>query len=378
MNEMNVNQIELCSNKNEKILCNKDERQKPIISDEHIRLADSIKRVHAGLRQKLRAGEEFDQVWKEHLENEDVLKNYSNAMKTLATKHWKKLESENEDTSRILWTKTKILDYYFNGGLNNQIIRDTNRLKRHTEKYPEEIYLTKNVEEEKETRFEEKDNGRIKLLDVGSCYNPFSQFREFEVTGLDIAPSYEHGVYKADFLTLNISDTSEFCERSVLSLSRNSFDAVVFSFLLEYLPSPAPRYESCVKARHLLKENGILVILTPDSCHQQRNNSIIRGWKQALLQIGYQQVYYEKKQHFHGLVFRKLDDFQHSLAVVEAGLDAHEEVDIISAKFIIPQDSNTREDSLAKKEDISTCNSIIQSDKSELRLEQDFHHLPDL
>ena len=32
-------------------------------------------------------------------------------------------------------------------------------------------------------------------------------FSEFEVTGLDIAPSYEHGVYKADFLTLNISDT---------------------------------------------------------------------------------------------------------------------------------------------------------------------------
>ena len=35
MNEMNVNQIELCSNKNDKILCNKDERQKPIISGIH-------------------------------------------------------------------------------------------------------------------------------------------------------------------------------------------------------------------------------------------------------------------------------------------------------------------------------------------------------
>jgi len=143
---------------------------------------------------------------------------------------------------------------------------------------------------------------------------------------------------------LNISDSSEFNEREVFSLERNSFHVVVFSFLLEYLPTPAPRYESCVKARQLLKENGILVILTPDSCHQQRNNLIIRGWKEALLQIGYQRVYYEKKQHFHGLVFRKLDDLHHPLALKEAELDVNETVENISAKFIIPQDSNNSKD----------------------------------
>lgn len=250
-------------------------------------------------------------------------------------------ESENEDTSRILWTKRKILEYYYNGGLDNQLIRDENRIKRHKLKDPEfKENVVNNINEE--IRFEEKNNGRIKLLDVGSCYNPFSPFKEFEVTGLDIAPAYEHGVYKADFLTLNISDSSEFNEREVLSLERNSFHVVVFSFLLEYLPTPAPRYESCVKARQLLKENGILVILTPDSCHQQRNNLIIRGWKEALLQIGYQRVYYEKKQHFHGLVFRKLDDLDHPLALKEAELDVNETVENISAKFIIPQDSNNR------------------------------------
>jgi len=137
------------------------------------------------------------QVWTEHLEKADVLENYSNAMKTLATKHWKKLESETEDTSRILWTKRKILEYYYNGGLDNQLIRDENRIKRHKLKDPEfKENVLNNINEE--IRFEEKNNGRIKLLDVGSCYNPFFPFKEFEVTGLDIAPAYKHGVYKAD------------------------------------------------------------------------------------------------------------------------------------------------------------------------------------
>ena len=32
---------------------------------------------------------------------------------------------------------------------------------------------------------------KLVLLDVGSCYNPFSQFDEFSVTAIDIAPAVE-------------------------------------------------------------------------------------------------------------------------------------------------------------------------------------------
>ena len=33
--------------------------------------------------------------------------------------------------------------------------------------------------------------GRIRLLDVGSCYNPFEQFDEFQAIGVDISPAVE-------------------------------------------------------------------------------------------------------------------------------------------------------------------------------------------
>jgi len=376
--------------------------QKSQASDEHIKLADSIKSVHANLRQRLRDGEQFYQVWNEHLQDDKVLESYSNAMNTLANQHWTKLVTESEDTSRILWTKNKILEYYQNGGLTNQLIRDNNRLKRNHEKINEGIKVQHEKDETKKEIKIEIDNStehktikdRLKLLDVGSCYNPFSKFTDFEVTALDIAPVYENQVFKADFLNLNIADKSEFTEREVISLKSTSFDIVVFCFLLEYLPSTRPRYECCVRAKHLLKENGILIILTPDSCHQQRNNSIIRGWKEALVQIGFQRVYYEKKQHFHGLVFRKLGEVQHSLALEEANLpriakgsfgrDATDNViaddniavtiEEVAAKFVIPQDFNTSEPNLLKKRP----EAIKLEEKNGTDIAQDFHQLPDL
>jgi len=32
-------------------------------------------------------------------------------------------------------------------------------------------------------------NGKIRLLDVGSCYNPFQAFAEFSAIGIDICPA---------------------------------------------------------------------------------------------------------------------------------------------------------------------------------------------
>lgn len=33
--------------------------------------------------------------------------------------------------------------------------------------------------------------GRIRLLDVGSCFNPFLKFDEFLTVGIDIVPAVE-------------------------------------------------------------------------------------------------------------------------------------------------------------------------------------------
>jgi len=48
------------------------------------------------------------------------------------------------------------------------------------------------------------------------------------------------------------------------------FHGIVFSLLLEYLPSPKQRWTCCVKAHQLLQVNSVLVIITPDSNRQHR------------------------------------------------------------------------------------------------------------
>jgi len=346
-------------------------------SQDHIRLADSIKSVHATLRNKIREGQSFEKVWSEHLKDESLLEAYSSSMNTLATKHWTKLECEDADTSRIVWTRAKIQDYFSGSGLTNQLKRDANRIKRQnvTNRKDNEVDM-KDIEASDNVDTDQKICEKIKVLDVGSCYNPFSKYSELEVTAIDIAPVYQNNVYKSDFLKLNVSEKSEFNEHEVISLQWKSFDVVVFCFLLEYLPQTKPRYDCCMKAYQLLKHNGLLIILTPDSCHQQRNNVIIKGWKEALLQIGFQQVYYEKKQHFHGLVVRKLSKEQHTLALLEAGLHTEINIDNISSKFVIPQDSNTRETSIIKTS-VPEHNTIThQSEQDSESTMLDFMQLP--
>eukprot|EP00088_Acartia_fossae_P029529 TRINITY_DN3039_c0_g1_i5.p1 TRINITY_DN3039_c0_g1~~TRINITY_DN3039_c0_g1_i5.p1 ORF type:complete len:337 (-),score=47.08 TRINITY_DN3039_c0_g1_i5:190-1200(-) len=327
---------ETCENKTEIVYKNKKE-----ISAEQIELADTVKRVHAKLRDDMQnVNADFKQIWADHLKSEEVLKQYSESMRDLATLHWTKLEKEDVTTSRILWTRQKIHQYFYQDGLHNQCTRDRNRFERNG---------ISNVDNsEKFNRFPSsvEDPVRLKLLDVGSCYNPFSKFSELDVTAIDIAPVYENNVYKSDFLALDISDSSQICGREVVSLAKESFQIVVFCFLLEYFPATTPRYECCAKARQLLQENGILVILTPDSCHQQRNNAIIKKWKEAFLQMGFQRVYYEKLQHFHGFVLRKLGKEQHRLALLEANLPTLESQNLheIAAKLVIPQDFNSRKE----------------------------------
>ena len=60
-----------------------------------------------------------------------------------------------------------------------------------------------------------------------------------------------------------------------------------------------------MNAHKLLKYNGILIIITPDSHRQHRNAPLIRDWKTALQSIGFEKWRYVKLEHLHCLVFRK-------------------------------------------------------------------------
>ena len=123
-------------------------------------------------------------------------------------------------------------------------------------------------------------------------------------------------VYKCDFLKLTITEQepstvnrpSTFLTKlsnPVTSLPSNSCHVVVFSLLLEYFPAPRQRWMCCQNAHKLLKLNGILIIITPDSHKQHRNAPLIKDWKTAIESIGFKRWRYVKLEHLHCLVFRK-------------------------------------------------------------------------
>ena len=131
-------------------------------SEEHIKLASFIKSVHKGLRNSVHSSENddnIDLIWRQHLDNEEVLRQYAEAMKQLATQHW---SGDTDTQSRIHWVHTEIEKYFHQGGLNHELTRDVKFARRKDV----EVILEENI-----TKHE-----RLQVIDVGSCYNPFSIF----------------------------------------------------------------------------------------------------------------------------------------------------------------------------------------------------------
>ena len=145
---------------------------------------------------------------------------------------------------------------------------------------------------------------KIRLLDVGSCYNPFescSNAAAFSVTALDLCPAKD-SVFICDFLKVSIGEYGSemialpirqkegdevLCssksrridieghkdsrpvdadqkveavknsQQEIVSLPAGSFDVVAISLVLSYLPDPAQRCEMLRKARALLRPGGM-------------------------------------------------------------------------------------------------------------------------
>ena len=134
---------------------------------------------------------------------------------------------------------------------------------------------------------------------------------------VDTATDHDHVTqYPTETSTESIATQSrlENLTSPVTSLPARSFDVVVFCLLLEYLPSPAMRWQCCKNAFHLLKLNGLLVIVTPDSHKQHRNAGMIRSWKGAIESLGFLRWKYEKLEHIHCMAFRKVQsEIEHGL-----------------------------------------------------------------
>jgi hypothetical protein len=153
-------------------------------------------------------------VWSAHLNNSATLNAYAEAMHQLATRFWPSEPSESlADFSteegkttasgcRIRWIAAALRSYYCAGGrLEKQRQKDVRRLARYRTLRPDiiqeleeahESHSCDHVRIEGECDVMEKDNtcttfeeiedpvlmrSQLKVLDVGSCFNPLQQFR---------------------------------------------------------------------------------------------------------------------------------------------------------------------------------------------------------
>ncbi len=118
-------------------------------------------------------------------------KSYASAMGTLAREIW---EGENDVTvtsqSRIDWIKRHLDKYFY----ENDHKRFEERMDRKLHYLNDDQFHPDAVKIEKTyPDFVEK----IRVLDVGSCYNPLARFSSFQVVALDLSPAPENeGVYQ--------------------------------------------------------------------------------------------------------------------------------------------------------------------------------------
>ncbi|XP_037947026.1 S-adenosylmethionine sensor upstream of mTORC1 [Teleopsis dalmanni] len=294
-------------------------------TEEHKLLAEKIKECHNYLRQ-LNQKYGTEQAWDIYLKDTVRLSEYAEAMKQLSTIWESNINSENRLSthSRIKWVNDFCTEYFFTEGIYIK--------KRLREQHLLKMWLNETVDDNDFNSIPD----RINLLDIGSCFNPFSSVPYFNVTAIDLCPATNSNVLQGNFLKINVGG-NEMCieNNSVCSLPARSYDCVLFSLLLEYIPSPQQRLECCEKAYELLKTEGILIIITPDSQPVNKNACYMKNWRYTLATLGFLRIRFEKLQHITCLVFRKAID----LRIAKHWAQLHRE-DYMNVTIDIPQDRN--------------------------------------
>lgn len=311
-------------------------------SEEHKILANIIKDVHASLRQtSLEIGAE--EAWLIHCNDKIKLTKYAESMQKLATTHWEDNCANSDSTaiSRIKWT-ADLCYAYFN----------------------EELYLTFKKREldiakkiNVKLTVEEDFSIPLKLIDVGSCYNPFKIYDFFDVLAIDLCPANQ-SVFECDFLNVLCGNSITQANNKIEQLSYSYFDVVTFCFLLEYIPSSPLRIKACENAYTILKPGGLLIIITPDSKHVGANCKLMKNWRYTLACIGFSRIKYEKFKHMHCMAFRKCLD--KDIAVRWATIHKESYMDFA---LHIPQDFN-------KASDNTTTATVVTAST------EDFNELP--
>ncbi|XP_019748884.1 S-adenosylmethionine sensor upstream of mTORC1 isoform X2 [Hippocampus comes] len=249
------------------------------VKNEQEKLSGVVKNVHRKLRRKYREVGDFDKIWREHCEDEQTLSEYAVAMKNLADNHWA-VNCEKE--GRIDWCHSVCQEYFRDGGMKRMLEKDEKSASF-------SAGLTEASASGRPSSSIQRPGahmGKIRLLDVGSCFNPFKKFDEFLTVGIDIVPAVE--LQRPLQLTGDAVEAFlRHLHNPIDALPGQLFHVVVFSLLLSYFPSPYQRWICCKKAHELLDLHGLLLIITPDSSHQNRHALMMRSWRVAVESLGF-------------------------------------------------------------------------------------------
>lgn len=300
-------------------------------SEEQIELAKRIKNIHKNLRDLSRdIGSQ--QAWELHLQDEATRQIYADSMRQLASEYWcKNVESED----RIRWTVDYCVKYF------------TEERARWYEKDLRSIEYLKIdgtlPPDHQVNECDQVDVKNLQVLDVGSSGNFFRNYENFNVLPIDISPS-DSSVFNCDFLNVKLGESLQKQQQlvdhanrlEVIQLPHNHFHVVIFSLLLEYLPSSDLRVECCLRAYKVLQPQGVLVVITPDSNCENRNSKLVKHWRWTLASIGFRRVKLTKLKNLTCMAFRK--SLSASIGVKWAA--THRENYMTELKIEIPQDTN--------------------------------------
>lgn len=288
--------------------------------------------------------------WGQTTSRTSTLKGYCDAASSMGEREWVK--------EGILWCSIQAQRFFFEGGWVFNPRRISRRWKN------KRIPLSKDVVDLLERRNQASigliDAPRaLRLLDVctmpmpfvlkdimhqcissyfihvsfqvGSCYNPFVTtvpLGALDVTAIDLCPLENTGVLRCDFLTCSIAEndanTPQVVESyddgvpSVVCLSAGSFDVVVMSLVLSYLPDPMMRAEMISRAYDCLScpsnsdpsKGGLLLLVDKGSISTRRDDfSILGDWVSAIESQGFSLVRCDtirSKGTAHALAFQTI------------------------------------------------------------------------
>lgn len=238
-------------------------------------------------------------------------------MQKLATTYWMEnnVNRKQATSCRVEWIKSRCEEYFFNGGrekydriersIDTKISKDSTEVERCITSRNSSNAESQSIRRS-DRSLEESQKRTLTLLDVGSCYNPFETLSTFDVTAIDLN-GIPDKVLHCDFLNVEIGEERILSsdKQEILQLAENTYDVVVFSLFLEYLPCSKQRYICCKKAYSSLKSAGIFFIISPDSKHMNANARLIKSWRYVLSRLGFMRIKYEKLRHIHCMIFRK-------------------------------------------------------------------------